>query len=86
MLRTDAARIREQARTMRTDFKRHAEAPQWDLVEAEVIKPLRILQSRVAEQLARHNSREAVVPVDRDPVPQKYADVVNRYYERLGKE
>jgi hypothetical protein len=85
-LRIDVARIREQARTLRAENKRHGEEPQWNLFESDVIRPLRILQNRVAEQLARHNSREAVVPVDRDPVPQKYADAVSRYYERLGKD
>ena len=36
--------------------------------------------------LARLGPREAVVPVDRDPVPQKYSDLVSRYYEQLGSE
>lgn len=85
-MRADVSRVREQARSMRMEFKRHAEAPQWGLFESEVIKPLRILQNRVADELARHASREAVVPVDRDPVPPKYADAVSRYYERLGKD
>lgn len=85
-LRTDVARIREMVRNTRMEFKRHAREPQWNVLENEVLKPLRILQNRVAEQLARHGSREAIVPVDRDPVPQKYADAVSRYYERLGKE
>jgi hypothetical protein len=44
------------------------------------------VQNRVAEELARLGEREAVVPVDRDPVPQKYSDLVSRYYERLGSE
>ena len=39
-----------------------------------------------ATELARHASREAVVPVDRDPVPQRYSDLVSRYYETLGKD
>jgi hypothetical protein len=24
------------------------------------------------------------VPIDRDPVPHKFSDLVRRYYERLG--
>ena len=85
-LRLDVARVREQARTWRAEQKRHAGEPQWDLLEDQVINPLRIVQSRVAEELARLGPREAVVPVDRDPVPQKYSDLVSRYYERLGSE
>ncbi len=85
-LRLDVSRIREQARLWRAEQKRHAEEPQWNLLEEQVINPLRIVQKRVADELARHNSRDAVVPVDRDPVPQKYSDLVSRYYERLGAE
>ena len=28
--------------------------------------------------------REALVPIDREPVPPQYAEEVRRYYERLG--
>lgn len=85
-LRLDVARIRDQARLWREEQKRHAGEPQWSLLENQVINPLRLVQKRVSEELARHNSKDAVVPVDRDPVPQKYSDLVSRYYERLGAE
>jgi hypothetical protein len=85
-LRLDVARVREQARMWRAEYKRHSNEPQWSILEDQVINPLRILQKRVADELARHGSRDAVVPVDRDPVPQKYTDLVSRYYEQLGKE
>jgi hypothetical protein len=85
-LRNDVAQVRDRARDIRLDFRRHATMPQWDLVQDDVVSPLRILQRRVTEELARHGGREAVVPVDRDPVPQKYTDLVSRYYERLGKD
>jgi hypothetical protein len=26
------------------------------------------------------------VPIDRDPVPSRYSDLVRRYYEQLGKD
>jgi hypothetical protein len=85
-LRLDVARVREQARLWRAEQKRHSGEPQWNLLEEQVMSPLRIVQSRVAEELARLGPRDAVVPVDRDPVPQKYTDLVSRYYERLGSE
>ena len=84
-LRLDVARVREEARLWRAE-QRHANEPQWNLLESQVINPLRVVQKKVADELARHNSRDAVVPVDRDPVPQKYSDLVSRYYERLGAE
>ena len=84
-LRNDLARVRDRARSMRTDFKRHAKEPQWDLVRTEILKPLVEVRSRVMEELAKRESNEALVPIDRDPVPPKYAERVRKYYERLGK-
>ena len=36
------------------------------------------------EELLRRASPEAAVPLDRDPVPDKFGEAVKRYYERLG--
>ena len=38
------------------------------------------------EELARRESDDALVPIDRDPVLGRYTDLVRRYYEELGKE
>ncbi|HKS37242.1 MAG TPA: hypothetical protein VJW76_08645 [Verrucomicrobiae bacterium] len=84
-LRTQAARIRDRARAMRVESKRHSEEPKWDLVKLEIAAPLAELRSRVAEALARRESNEAIVPIDRDPVPTRYSELVRRYYEQLGK-
>ena len=50
------------------------------------MKPLTEVRDRIAEELARRESRQALVPIDRDPVPNRYSDLVRRYYEQLGKE
>ena len=83
-LRTEAGRIRDRARALRAEFKRHANEPQWDLVRNQVYGPLTELRNRVAEELARVQSTESLVPIDRDPVPNKFSDLVRRYYEKLG--
>ena len=83
-LRAEAARIRERARAMRAEFKRHSKEPQWDLIDADVAKPLVELQDRVAEELLRRASKKAIVPLDRDPVPPQYSEKTRRYYEQLG--
>lgn len=83
-LRAEAARIRDEAREIRKDVKRHSQAPNWDLVRVKVAEPLAELQQRVAEELLRRTSDEALVPIDRDPVPAEYQRQVQRYYERLG--
>ena len=84
-LRAEAARIRDRARAMRVDLKRHAQQPKWDLVNVEIAGPLVELRSRVVEELARRESKDALVPIDRDPVPKRYSELVRRYYEELGK-
>ena len=47
--------------------------------------PLVQLRMRISEELARRESKEALVPIDRDPVPTRYSELVRRYYEELGK-
>ncbi len=83
-LRAEAARIRERARGIRADFKRHSQEPNWDLVQAQLAGPLVELRDRVAAELLRRTAKQAIVPLDRDPVPPKYAEKMRLYYERLG--
>ena len=83
-LRAEAARIRDRARSIRAELKRHSIAPNWDLVRVRVAEPLAELSDRVSEELLRRNSRQAVVPLDRDPVPPRYTEKTRRYYEQLG--
>ena len=52
----------------------------------QVLKPLTEVRDRVAQELRRHESAEALVPIDRDPVPAKFSELVRRYYEKLGSE
>ena len=85
-LRNDVARVRERAREMRTDFKKHSKNPQWPLVKSQIATPLAELRNRVSEDLARREKSDSLVPIDRDPVPGKYSDLVRRYYEKLGAE
>ena len=84
-LRSEAMRIRERAREARSEFRRRSEVPQWDEVEETIATPLRELTRRVGEELLRRTAdRHAVVPIDRDPVPDLYREAVRRYYESLG--
>ena len=83
--KAEAARIRDRARSLRAEFKRHSIEPNRELLKSTVLEPLAELQRLVAADLARRESREALAPIDRDPVPEKYNDLVRRYYERLGQ-
>jgi hypothetical protein len=83
-LRAEAARIRERARSMRAELKRHAGDPNWELVQVQVAGPLVELRDRVAAELLRRTAKQAIVPLDRDPVPPKYSEKTRLYYEQLG--
>ena len=71
---------------MRAEFTRHGTEPQWDLVRTLVIEPLAELRQRVSDELAQLESDDAMVPIDRDPVPERFAEAVRRYFENLGDE
>jgi hypothetical protein len=83
-LRNDVARVRDRARAIRAEFTRHGKEPQWNLVEQQITNPLTELRNRIGEELAKLKSDEAMVPIDRDPVPERFAELVKRYYENLG--
>jgi hypothetical protein len=84
-MRSELARIRDRARHARAEFKRHSEEPKWDLVEAQIAAPLAQVRDWVRQELARRDSPENLAPIDRDPVPRRYSDLVRRYYERLSE-
>ena len=85
-LRTEVARARERARQMRQDYKRNQTKPDWANVRLQILKPLVEVRNEINEELARREPRENLVPIDRDPVPGRYSEMVRRYYEQLGKD
>ena len=84
-LRAQAGSVRERARDVRRDFKRHSRTPDWDMVRTEIYGPLMELQTRLAEEVARRRPQDDIVPIDRDPVPAEYTELVREYYERLSR-
>jgi hypothetical protein len=86
-LKAQAARVREAARDFRKEYKRHSKEPQWELVKKMISDPLQELQRRVQEELVRKTAKEnELVPLDRDPVPDRFRSELDRYFERLGGE
>jgi hypothetical protein len=83
-LRAEVAEINDRAREIRRDLKRHSKEPNWSDVRLLIEEPLVILQAKLREELARQESNDPLVPIDRDPVPPKYHRSVQEYYERLG--
>ena len=85
-LRAEAARIRERVRQAREEFKRHSKEPDWEKLKDSVAVPLSELRDRVAREVRKRESPDALVPIDRDPVPPEFAEGLRRYYERLGRK
>ena len=85
-LREDLAQVRDRVRAIRADFRLRGREPQWELVRGQILQPLAEVQNRIAEELAKRGSREALVPIDRDPVPAQFTEQVRRYYEKLGRD
>ncbi len=83
-MRAEAARIRDRVRGEREDYKRRSKEPDWNKLTDLVAEPMNELRKRIAEEVRRRESPDALVPIDRDPVPPQFAEGVRRYYERLG--
>lgn len=77
--------IREELSKMQREFIRHSKEPEWDLVEMQMMKPLEQLRKLLKEELSKFQSDKSLAPIDRDPVPDQFDELVRRYYLRLGK-
>ena len=85
-LRNAVATTRERARLLRRDIVNDGKKPDWAVVKLQILQPLVEVRARVAEELSRRDSKESLAPIDRDPVPARFAESVRRYYEELGKD
>lgn len=83
-LRNEAAKVLDNARAMRIDHERNDAVPQVDHLQMRILNPLVELRDRVAEELAKRDTKNPMVPVDRDPVPPAFRELVKRYYQELG--
>lgn len=83
-LRNEAAKVLDNARAMRIAHERNDVAPQSDHLQMRITEPLVELRNRVAEELAKRDTKNPMVPVDRDPVPPAFRELVKRYYKELG--
>ncbi len=83
-LRQRLAEARAAAEDQRREWQRHGAAPQWELVQTAILDPLLDVQGWLKQELARREDPTTLQPIDRDPVPDKFAESVRRYYESLG--
>lgn len=83
-LRNGVTRIAEDARQIRVDYRRDKTSPRDAQIQARIAEPLAELRERVNEELAKRESKDSLAPVDRDPVPTRFKELVRRYYSELG--
>ncbi len=84
-LRNEAAKIFDRAREVRMNMKRSNEAPQVAHLNSRITLPLIELRDRVVEELSKRDAGKNLAPVDRDPVPAEFRELVKRYYQELGR-
>lgn len=85
-LRNKAGGVREAVKEMLIDKKRNSVDPNQEILSMEVLKPLAELQKEISAELSRiGDGDEKLVPIDRDPVPDAFTELVQKYYETLGK-
>ncbi|MCB1276656.1 DUF4175 family protein [Prosthecobacter sp.] len=83
-LRNEAAKVLDRARELRINLKRSNEAPQVAVLNQRITQPLIELRDRVVEELSKKDAGKNLAPVDRDPVPAEFRELVKRYYKELG--
>ena len=83
-LRNEVAKVLDQARDLRADARRNDAVPQVEHLQMRILNPLVELRDKVTEELARKEGKNPLAPVDHDPVPEQYRELVQKYYEQLG--
>ena len=83
-LRNQLATARERAAVFRGAYRDSGRRPDGEAVREQILLPLTQVRVWLQEELARQENTGSLVPLDRDPVPEKYSEVVRTYYEQLG--
>ena len=83
-LRNQVSEVRQSARDIRRENKENGKPPKWDLVDMQILRPMTEINKRLEEELSLRQPKRELIPVDHEPVPAEYSELVRRYYERLG--
>ena len=82
---TAVAKARKASRELRKNYKRHSQAPDQETLENEILRPLLEAADKLDTRLYELNREDELAPVGRDPVPDRYEEIVRRYFEELGE-
>jgi hypothetical protein len=83
-LRNQLATVRDRVGAFRAEYRNARRIPSAETVREQLLLPLSQVQVGVREELARQENSASLVPLDRDPVPGNYSELVRQYYEKLG--
>ena len=83
-LRNQLATVRERVAGMRAEFRQSQRKPDVNVVRQQIVMPLTQVRVWLRDELARRDNSDSLVPLDRDPVPDNYTDLVREYYKKLG--
>jgi hypothetical protein len=83
-VRNQLATVRERVGVYRRNFRENGRRPSNGDLQNKVLAPLALARDWVGQELSRAQNDRSLVPLDRDPVQEKYSDLVRKYYEKLG--
>jgi hypothetical protein len=83
-VRNQLATVRERVGVYRRYYRQNGQLPSSEELQSKVLAPLALARDWVGQELARAQNDRSLVPLDRDPVQEKYTDLVRKYYEQLG--
>jgi hypothetical protein len=83
-LRYQLATVRERASALRQQFRQSGRAPDESVVRQQLVVPMTQVRVWLQEEIAHQQNASSLVPLDRDPVPDNYSELVRKYYEKLG--
>ena len=83
-LRNQLATVRERTAVLRANYRERGQLPQSDVVRSQILAPMTQVRVWLQEELSRQENTASLVPLDRDPVPDNYSELVRKYYEKLG--
>jgi hypothetical protein len=83
-LRYQLATVRERASALRQQFRQSGRPPNEKVVREQLVAPMTQVRVWLQQELARQENTNSLVPLDRDPVPDNYSELVRKYYEKLG--
>jgi hypothetical protein len=83
-VRNQLATVRERVGVYRRYYRKDGQLPSSEEMKNKVLAPLALARDWVGQELSRAQNYRSLVPLDRDPVQEKYSDLVRKYYEKLG--